>query len=201
MDIWSLGGLNYLTAILSGIAKLHSIGVFEGIVTVGLTAAVLAITYQTIFKAREISWSLVVKIVLALLVFKMLFGPAVAVQVHDTYTLQSQTVNNVPCGVAFIGSVVSRVNHEVIKGLDGLLSRMFKSATVTEKDGWFVKYGLPAIAITEGLCYVAMIIVVMAKAFMPGNLSFVSAYMTILFWVMFWVMAGVPIITAVGLRL
>ncbi|OPX18921.1 MAG: hypothetical protein BZ151_12095, partial [Desulfobacca sp. 4484_104] len=101
---------------------LSNAGIFNELVKVGLIIAVLMIAFQVIFQtggASGVPWG---KFVLAFIAFKLLFGSGTTVHVHDTYTLQSQNVDNVPYGVAVTGSVCSKIAHEITEHLEQAFS-------------------------------------------------------------------------------
>lgn len=60
------------------------------------------------------NWPFWVKVILIAIICKLLFGSAIPVQVHDTYTLEWQTVDSVPYGVAVTGSVLSNLDMHLI---------------------------------------------------------------------------------------
>ncbi|MBW1953626.1 MAG: conjugal transfer protein TraG N-terminal domain-containing protein [Deltaproteobacteria bacterium] len=122
MDIWCIGDLNYFVSVLNGLAMLSNIGLFNELIKLGLILAVLVLGFQAIFQtggAGGLPWG---KFILAFIAFKFLFGSVTTVHVHDTYTLQSRSVDNVPYGVAVTGSILSKVAHEITENLEQAFS-------------------------------------------------------------------------------
>jgi len=141
MDIWCIGDLNYFVSVLNGLAMLANVGLFSDLVKLGLLIAIMILGFQVLFMAGEgasIPWG---KFVAAFIAFKFLFGSFTTVQVHDTYTLQEQDVDNVPYGVAVTGSILSKISHEITKDLE----QAFSLPHMTD-----VGFAAPLITLTKG---------------------------------------------------
>lgn len=145
-DIWCIGDLNYLTAVLNALAMLADTRIFENLFAIGLLIAVILMGCQAMFQgAGSIPWG---RFLLALLVYAFLFGwPAfgnakrATVYIQDTYTLQTQPVANVPYGVAAAGSILSKMAHEITL----VMEQAFSTPDMTE-----FGFGAPLVTLAKG---------------------------------------------------
>ena len=122
MDIWCIGDINYFVSVLNGLAMLSNSGLFNDLIKLGMIIAVLVIGFTAIFQSEGgsgIPWG---RFIVAIIIFKFLFGSVTTVHVNDTYTLQSRDVDNVPYGVAVTGSILSSVAHEITLNLEQAFS-------------------------------------------------------------------------------
>lgn len=109
--IYSIGDIAYLEAIFNGLAGIVGSGDFVMIVQTAFLIGVVIICIQSIFNGGDrIEWQTPL---VALLIYMALFGPATRVHLEDAYTGQVRTVDNVPLGVAAIGTVLSNAGHEL----------------------------------------------------------------------------------------
>lgn len=122
VDIWCIGDLNYFVAVLNSLAMVAQSGLFEDLVRLGLILAVLAVMLQAVFMGNLSGGLPLGRFIVAWVLFKLLFGTTATVWVYDTYSLQSMQVDNVPYGVAFVGSVASKVAHEITETLEQAFS-------------------------------------------------------------------------------
>jgi conjugal transfer mating pair stabilization protein TraG len=144
-DLWCIGDLNYLVAVLNALAMLTETRLFENLLSIGLLIAVVLMGCQAMFQAGGIPWG---RFLLALIVYAFLFGwpwpegvKKATVYVQDTYTLQTQPVANVPFGVAAAGSILSRIAHEITSELE----QSFSLPHLTE-----FGFGAPLITLAKG---------------------------------------------------
>ena len=121
VDIWCIGDLYYLVAVLNSLAMVAQSGLFEDLVKLGLILAVLVMALQAVFMGDRGGGLPFGRFIVAWVLFKLMFTTA-TVWVYDTYTLKSQQVDNVPYGVAFAGSVTSKVAHEITQVLEQAFS-------------------------------------------------------------------------------
>ena len=124
MEIWCIGDLNYLVAVLNGLAMLSNTGMFTQLVKVGFLISALLIAMVALYKYSEngaggLPWG---RFIIAFIVFKFLFGSFTTVYVYDTYSLKTKTVDNVPYGVAITGSILSKVAHEITLNIEQAFS-------------------------------------------------------------------------------
>ncbi|MDD3580107.1 MAG: conjugal transfer protein TraG N-terminal domain-containing protein [Desulfobacca sp.] len=119
MDIWCIGDINYLVTVLNGLAMLGQSGLFTDLVRLGLLLAVLAAAVSAMYRTGGVPWG---QFIVGYGLFYLLFGQVTTVWVHDYYTLQSRQVDNVPWGVAFTGSVCSKMAHEITESVSQAFS-------------------------------------------------------------------------------
>lgn len=107
-EIISLGRMDFLLAVLNGLAMLTADdgpAGYGGLVALGLVIGViLALVRSVVTQRLELQWVLA-----GWLLFACLIVPKVTVTVEDIYTGDTTTVANVPLGPAAIGSITSTV--------------------------------------------------------------------------------------------
>ena len=128
VDIWCIGDLNYLVAVLNSLAMVAQSGLFEDLVRLGLILAILTVILQAVFMGNMSGGMPFGRFIIAWVLFKLMFATTTTVWVHDTYTLQSLQVDNVPYGVAFAGSLTSKAAHEITQ----ILEQAFSTPTMLE---------------------------------------------------------------------
>ena len=119
---WCIGDLNYFVAVLNSLAMVAQSGLFEDLVRLGLTIAVLVVMLQAVFMGNMAGGLPLGRFIVAWVLFKLMFATTATVWVYDTYSLQSMKVDNVPYGVAFVGSVASKMAHEITETLEQAFS-------------------------------------------------------------------------------
>lgn len=122
VEIWCIGDLNYFVAVLNSLAMIAQSGLFQDLVRLGLILAILVMAVQAVFMGSMqggLPWG---RLIIAWVLFQLMFGTTAKVWVYDTYTLKTMEVDNVPYGVAFAGSVTSKVAHEITEVLEQAFS-------------------------------------------------------------------------------
>jgi conjugal transfer mating pair stabilization protein TraG len=119
--IYSIGDSAYLAAILNAVAMIAGTDDFRTLAGVGFLIAVLLVMFQGILQGgRGIRFQ---NILLAWIVYAVMFGPKVSVAIEDAYSGAVRVVDNVPIGPATVGSVMSNVGYGV--------TRLFETAFAT----------------------------------------------------------------------
>ena len=120
-EIYSIGDSAYLAAILNAVAMIAGTDDFRTLAGVGFLIAVLLVMFQGILQGgRGIRFQ---NILLAWIVYAVMFGPKVSVAIEDAYSGAVRVVDNVPIGPATVGSVMSNVGYGV--------TRLFETAFAT----------------------------------------------------------------------
>ena len=102
-EIVSIADGNLLTEVLNGVAMITNNANFEGMVAFGLLCGLLLTAARALVTQRlELQYLLV-----GWLMFATMYGPRVNVTVEDLGTGTVNAVNNVPIGVAAVGTVSS----------------------------------------------------------------------------------------------
>ena len=114
--IISLGNVEFLSAILNGVAMICGTGNFSRLVAVGFVLGLLYIGFQCIFEGGQ-------KInlhhtFLCFLCYLMMFGPSCTVVIEDAYTGRARTVDNLPLGVGVAGAAISGIGYGVTKMME-----------------------------------------------------------------------------------
>ncbi len=146
MDIWVIGDINYLTSVLNALAMLSNSGLFIDLIKVGLALGVLFffVEYLNRYVAGGgggLPWG---RFVLIFMIYGFAFGGTTTVHLNDTYSLKSQDVDNVPYGVAFAGSFMSKAAHEITLALE----QAFTLPHMTE-----FGFGTPLLTLTKGQAF------------------------------------------------
>ncbi len=120
-EIYSIGDSAYLAAILNAVAMISGTGDFRQLAGVGFLLGVLLVLFQGILQGgRGIRFQ---NILLAWLLYALMFGPTARVAIEDAYSGAVRVVDNVPLGPAAVGSLMSNVGYGV--------SRLFEQAFAT----------------------------------------------------------------------
>lgn len=114
--IYSIGDLNYLRAILEAVAALVGTGIPTQLAAVGFVISVLILSVQAVIGGGKMPQYQ--NLLVGWIIYGFMFGPGVTVQIHDAYSLNSASVDNVPFGIAAVGSIMSRVGHEITEEIE-----------------------------------------------------------------------------------
>ncbi|MES1934324.1 pilus assembly protein, partial [Salinisphaera shabanensis T35B1] len=126
-DIYSIGDGEFLAGILNAVAMVTGTGDFATLVRIGFGLGVLLIAVQGVLSGgRGMQWQ---EAMVGLVVYMIMFGPQVRVNVEDMYSGQVYPVDNVPFGVAAAGSVLSRAGYSVTT----LFETGFSTPAMTEQ--------------------------------------------------------------------
>ena len=114
--IYSIGDLNYLRAILESVAALVGTGIPTQLAAVGFVISMLVLSLQAVIGGGKMPQYQ--NLLVGWIIYGFMFGPGVTVQIHDAYSLNSASVDNVPFGIAAVGSIMSRVGHEITEEIE-----------------------------------------------------------------------------------
>ncbi|MEM6679020.1 MAG: conjugal transfer protein TraG N-terminal domain-containing protein [Pseudomonadota bacterium] len=134
MDWLVFGDLAFLADIVNGVAAIMgnvgtgSANDYTGLLATVMLLGVLALAGQAILQARGIQFH---HLLVVLLVWGVLFVPKTTVTMENVYTGQTRTVANVPLGIAFTGSLLSRIGY----ALTDMTETAFSYPGITE-DGF-----------------------------------------------------------------
>jgi len=107
--IYSIGDSAFLEQILNAVAILTGLNDFSRLVSIGFLIGVLMIAFSAIIHAgRSISFQ---HVLIGFLFFALMYGPASRVHIEDIYNGQVRDVDNVPYGVAAVGSIISSISY------------------------------------------------------------------------------------------
>lgn len=105
--IHSIGDAQFLSQVLNAVAMIIGTNDFVQLVSIGLLLGAIIVVLQGLFRgAREIPWH---QLLLGWILYACMFVPTTTVIVEDAYTGKAYSVDNVPIGVAFAGSMISNV--------------------------------------------------------------------------------------------
>ena len=124
-EIYSIGDAAYLAAVLNAVAMLSGTGNMAQLAGVGFLIGVILVTFQGLVQARAPQFQ---HLLIALVVYLGMFGPTARVSVEDLYSGAVRTVDNVPLGVAAVGSALSQVGY----GVTRLFEQAFSTPHMTD---------------------------------------------------------------------
>ena len=124
-EIYSIGDGAYLTAVLNAVAMLSGSGDMQQLAGVGFLMGILLVMGQGILQAK---FPPLQNVLFAWVLYMAMFGPTARVQVEDLYSGATRHVDNVPLGVAFVGSAMSKVGY----GVTVLFEQAFSTPAMTE---------------------------------------------------------------------
>ena len=124
-EIYSIGDGAYLTAVLNAVAMLTGAGDMRELAAIGFLMGVLLVMFQGILQAR---FPPLQNTLVAWVIYMAMFGPTAQVQIEDLYSGATRTVANVPIGVAFVGSAMSKVGY----GVTRLFEQAFSTPAMTD---------------------------------------------------------------------
>ena len=109
--IHSIGDAQFLSQVLNAVAMIIGTNDFVQLVSIGLLLGAIIVVLQGLFRgAREIPWH---QLLLGWVLYACMFVPTTTVIVEDAYTGKAYSVDNVPIGVAFAGSMISNVGYGI----------------------------------------------------------------------------------------
>lgn len=109
--IHSIGDAQFLSQVLNAVAMIIGTNDFVQLVSIGLLLGAIIVVLQGLFRgAREIPWH---QLLLGWILYACMFVPTTTVIVEDAYTGKAYSVDNVPIGVAFAGSMISNVGYGI----------------------------------------------------------------------------------------
>ena len=123
-EIYSIGDSAFLAMILNGVAMIAGSGSLAKLASIGFLLAIFVTAFQGLMADGGPRFPYQ-RVLVAMVVYAMLYGPTARVAVEDGYTGSVRTVDNVPIGVAATGSLVSTIGYK--------LTRLFEQAFSTPK--------------------------------------------------------------------
>ena len=124
-EIYSIGDAAYLAAVLNAVAMLMGTGHMSQLAGVGFLIGVILVTFQGLVQARAPQYQ---QMLIALVIYLGMFGPSARVSVEDLYSGAVHRVDNVPLGVAAVGSALSQVGY----GVTRLFEQAFSTPAMTD---------------------------------------------------------------------
>jgi len=115
-EIYSLGDANYLAAIMNAIAALGGNGTYSSLMSLSVLMGVLIIAFQAVNNGGG-RFDIQV-FVLSIVLYQVIFLPKASVMIYDTYTGSARQVDNVPFGLAWIGSTLNTVSYGITRRME-----------------------------------------------------------------------------------
>lgn len=127
-EIFSVGDSAYLQAVLNAVAMISGTGDYRTAAAVGGVIGVIIIMLRALmqFDGQGIRYQ---DLLLAYVLWLMLYAPSVQVSIEDAYTGSVVVVDNVPLGPAAVGSVMSNMGYRTTR----LFEQAFGMPTMTGK--------------------------------------------------------------------
>jgi len=113
-DIFSVGDSAYLQAVLNAVAMIAGTGDYRTAAGVGGLIGVMIIMLRALMQwdGRGIRYQ---DLLLAYVLWLMLYAPSVKVFIEDAYTGTVVAVDHVPLGPAVVGSVMSNMGYRTTR--------------------------------------------------------------------------------------
>lgn len=127
-EIFSVGDSAYLQAVLNAIAMISGTGDYRTAAAVGGLIGVIIVMLRALLQwdGRGIRYQ---DLLLAYVLWLMLYAPSVRVSIEDAYTGSVVVVDNVPLGPAVVGSVMSNMGYRTTR----LIEQGFGTPSMTGK--------------------------------------------------------------------
>ena len=111
--IYSIGDADFLAKILNALALIVGSGQFERLVATGLLLGLLLVCVQCVVSGtRQFNLH---HVLIGLICYFCFFGPTTTVHIEDAYTGKVHSVDHVPLGPAFSGSMISNIGYGVTR--------------------------------------------------------------------------------------
>jgi len=115
-EIYSVGDAAFLEAILNGVAMLTGNGDIRALASIGFVVGVIIVAFQSIASGGQgMKWG---DMMVAWILYAVMFGPSGNVVIYSVYDWSARTVNNVPFGIAAVGSFLSRGTYILTKDFE-----------------------------------------------------------------------------------
>ncbi len=113
-EIFSVGDSAYLQAVLNAIAMISGTGDYRTAAAIGGLIGVIIVMLRALMQwdGRGIRYQ---DLLLAYVLWLMLYAPSVRVSIEDAYTGSVVVVDNVPLGPAVVGSVMSNMGYRTTR--------------------------------------------------------------------------------------
>jgi len=115
-EIYSLGDANYLAVILNAVAAMGGDGTYQSLLSYSLLMGVLIIALQAIMNGGG-RFDIQV-FLLSIVVYQVIFIPRASVMIFDSYTGSARQVDNVPFGLAWVGSTLNLIGIEITRKME-----------------------------------------------------------------------------------
>lgn len=115
-EIYSLGDANYLAAVLNAVAALGGSGTYASLMSLSLLMGVLILAFQAISNGGG-RFDIQI-FILSIVAYWIIFLPKANLVIYDTYTGSARQVDNVPFGLAFIGSALNQVGYGITEKME-----------------------------------------------------------------------------------
>lgn len=116
MDMYSIGDINFLANIFNGVAALTSDGTLNSLFKIGFMIGLLAFIIQGIASAGKNMP--IVQSFIAIIIFMIFFGPTTNIRINSVYNGDVREVANVPFGLAWLASSISKVGFGLADGTE-----------------------------------------------------------------------------------
>lgn len=123
-DIYSIGDANFLAGVLNAVAALGGSGKYASLMSISLLIGIIFTAIKAIYSQKFELQNFLVAVVM----YQVMFGVQARVVVNDVYTGGAQTVDNVPWGLAFVGSVMSSIGYDLTEEMETAFSTPKMSA-------------------------------------------------------------------------
>ncbi|WP_296899315.1 conjugal transfer protein TraG N-terminal domain-containing protein, partial [Thiohalocapsa sp.] len=124
-EIYSIGDGFYLTRVLNAVAALSGTDDMRLLASVGFLVGVIVTMLQSAFQARAPQMQ---TFFVSLVIYLAMFGASARVTVEDVFSGDTWVVDNVPIGVAAVGSGVSQLGY----GVTRLFETAFATPSITD---------------------------------------------------------------------
>lgn len=126
-EIFSIGDAAYLEMILNAVAMITGTDDFLVAMKIAFLLGVMVVLFQAIANAgRGINFG---SLLIGFILYSLMYGSPAQVVINDVYTGQVRTVDNVPYGVAAVGSIISTVGYELTR----IFETGFSTPTMTDR--------------------------------------------------------------------
>lgn len=121
--IWTIGDLNYLQAVINGLAMFMNSGSGESLFKIGLILSIITLLVSDLVSPKAgvagVPWA---RFLVVFVVYQFMFGQTATVVLQDTYSADTRVVDNVPYGMAVTGWAMSTIGHEITVGMEQAFS-------------------------------------------------------------------------------
>ncbi|WP_240506752.1 conjugal transfer protein TraG N-terminal domain-containing protein [Methylocaldum sp. SAD2] len=126
-EIFSVGDSAYLEAVLNAVAMIAQTGDYRMAASVGAVMGVILVMIRSLVQwdGRGIRYQ---DMLIAVVLWMIMYSPAVRVSIEDAYTGDVRVVDNVPLGPAAVGSILSNMGYRTTR----LFEQAFSLPTMTE---------------------------------------------------------------------
>ncbi|MCK5531591.1 MAG: conjugal transfer protein TraG N-terminal domain-containing protein [Halopseudomonas aestusnigri] len=117
--VYTAGSPEFLEIMLNSTAMITGSGRAEDLAKIGALIGVLLTAFQAVFQNQPIGFQKPALLVVLYLIF---FGPVATVVIQDTTSTEARVVDNIPIGVAFVGSTLSTVSYGIAQTTEQAMS-------------------------------------------------------------------------------